>query len=64
MTLLRKKTPRWIDLRRAGRFWGRYCPQTHQLELAKGEVRVVFNLGEYGAAVGVGMEDSESTAID
>ena len=37
-------SPRWIELRAHGRMWGRYNPHTQEIEFARQDVRVVFDL--------------------
>lgn len=40
-------TPQWIELRSHNRLWARYNPSTHTIELARQDVRVVFDLRKY-----------------
>lgn len=39
--------PRWVELFAHNKLWARYNPSTNQIEFARNDLRVVFDLTEY-----------------
>jgi hypothetical protein len=40
----------WIELRKDNKLWAKYCPEQKLLEIAKGKVKVTFDLKSYELA--------------
>ena len=51
-------SPRWSELRSHGRMWGRYNPHTQEIEFARRDVRVVFDLRLFRVQ---GQDEKENT---
>jgi len=39
------RRPRWVELYRNRRLWGKYCPETEQIQFARGDRLETFELG-------------------